>query len=348
MNKKIIITTLAVILITIAIGFTVSQSKNNNGEIYLYGEMHAITPILDKEAELWKQYYHEQGMRHLFIEDSYAGAELLNVWMQSDNDKILDKLWDGYGNSLAKLPQCKEFVKKIKQECPKTIFHGTDIEFNYDTTGEWFLEYLREQGQENSEKYKLTQQNIEQGKYYRNHPDDVYRENSMAENFQKAFEKLGNESIMGIYGGAHTGIGDKNYETGTVPNMASQINAKYKGRVYTEDLSKNYDWDTPWTEEYIHINEKQYKADYFGEHLTDVEGEMYNTFEIWQLKEGAEDFESMPLGEEKNIYPWTVYYGKIWVIDYNVNGEFTERKLYRSDSQQMSDGTIAVREILIE
>ena len=45
------------------------------GEIYLYGETHGVEAILDKELELWNEYYyHNNGFRHLFIEFGYCSA----------------------------------------------------------------------------------------------------------------------------------------------------------------------------------------------------------------------------------------------------------------------------------
>lgn len=61
-----------------------------SGQIYLYGESHGVEEILNKEVELWCDYYHNENMRHLFIEMPYYTAEFLNIWMQSDSNDILD------------------------------------------------------------------------------------------------------------------------------------------------------------------------------------------------------------------------------------------------------------------
>ena len=34
------------------------KSKSTSGEIFLYGEMHSVENILEKELELWSSYYH--------------------------------------------------------------------------------------------------------------------------------------------------------------------------------------------------------------------------------------------------------------------------------------------------
>lgn len=69
---------------------TDGRVEKNAGKIYLYGERHGIESILDAEFDLWYDYYHNDGMRHLFIESSYYAGELLNLWMKSEDDQILD------------------------------------------------------------------------------------------------------------------------------------------------------------------------------------------------------------------------------------------------------------------
>ena len=77
--------------------------------IYLYGEGHGIKRIMDKEFEIWHEYYHTKNMRHLFVEHGYFTAEFLNVWMQSDNDDILDSVYDDWVGTMAHVPAFKEF-----------------------------------------------------------------------------------------------------------------------------------------------------------------------------------------------------------------------------------------------
>ncbi|WP_342410031.1 hypothetical protein [Paenibacillus sp. FSL R10-2778] len=98
-----------------------------SGSIYLYGEVHGQAKIIDKKYELWSELYHNEGMRHLFVELPYFTAEYLNLWMQSDNDDILEEIYDDWERTRSHNPDVKEFYKKIKSECPETIFHGTDI-----------------------------------------------------------------------------------------------------------------------------------------------------------------------------------------------------------------------------
>lgn len=83
---------LLLLIITVMMGFTAYRSPNPSGKIYLYGEAHSVPDILDKEFQLWTKYYHEDGMRYLFIEVPFYDSEFLNLWMQSDSDELLDKM----------------------------------------------------------------------------------------------------------------------------------------------------------------------------------------------------------------------------------------------------------------
>lgn len=76
---------------------------------------------MEQELELWNIYYQDYGIRDLFIEWSYAQAEFLNLWMQSDSDEILEQLYQDFEGTLAHSRQVIDFYKQIKQECPETI-----------------------------------------------------------------------------------------------------------------------------------------------------------------------------------------------------------------------------------
>ncbi len=235
---------LSIILVTLpACSSLPSQSENGglpsqtSGRIYLYGEKHGITKILDKEFELWHTYYHEQNMRHLFVELSYYTAEFLNLWMQSDNDDILEEIYMDWKGTMSYNQDVKEFYRKVKDECPETIFHGTDVGHQLDSTGERFLRYLKDNNLQESEQYSLASEAIEQGKYYYEHSDNKYREDKMAENFRREYDRLNGESIMGIYGAAHTKLNASAYGTMLHPCMAKQLKKTYGKAIYSEDLT---------------------------------------------------------------------------------------------------------------
>lgn len=303
------------------------------GQIYLYGEHHGVEKILEKELELWHEYYHKNQMRHLFVEFPYYTAELLNLWMQSDSDDILDELFEDWKGTATSKTSVKGFYKKIKDECPETIFHGTDVGHQYNTTGPRFLRYLEENNLEGTEKYILAEKVIEQGKYFYKHRDHVYRENKMVENFIREFDKIKDENIMGIYGAAHTDFDTMEYMTQSIPCMANQLKEHYGENIYSEDLSLFVKDIEPIRVDTITVNKKDYEASYFGnQDLAGFKGYAYR--EYWRLENSYEDFkEKKKTGDvlPYNNYLMQIETGQVFVIDYIKTDNSIERKYYRSD-----------------
>ena len=104
------------------------------GQIYLYGEIHGIAAIEEYEAERWKECY-ERGMRHLFVELSHYTAQWLNLWMDAEDDEILEQLHQDWESTLSSGAETLDFYRTIKEQCPETVFHGTDVGHQYDSTG---------------------------------------------------------------------------------------------------------------------------------------------------------------------------------------------------------------------
>ncbi|WP_265445224.1 hypothetical protein [Acetivibrio straminisolvens] len=235
-NKHVLSLVMFFILLIALNACSSSSAPDSEKKIFLYGERHGVEKILQKELELWCEYYSNKNMRHLFVELPYYTAEFLNIWMKSDSDEILDELYNDWMGTASHNPYTKEFYKNIKSKCPETIFHGTDVGHQFHTTGERFLKYLEDNNLKDTEQYRLTQESIEQGKYFYENSDDVYRENKMAENFIREYDALNGENIMGIYGSAHTGLDDMDF-TNSVPCMANQLEDVYKDIIYSENLS---------------------------------------------------------------------------------------------------------------
>lgn len=307
-------------------------------EIYLYGEQHANKTILDKEVEIWSDYYNNQNMRHLFVEQAYYTAEFLNLWMKQDNDDILNAIYEDWRGSAAYNPDVKAFFVEIKTKCPETVFHGTDVGHQYGTTGKRFLTYLEENvpDYENSEQYKRTLQAIEQGKYYYDHDDSAYRENKMTENFIAAYDAADSEKIMGIYGAAHTN--QEGFINGTIPNMANQLAAYYKGTpaIFSADLTLMAKDKEPEREDVIALGGKEYKASYFGkEDLTGIQN--FTSREFWRLEDAYADFkDSTKISDVLRYgnYPMQIEIGQIFVIDYTTTDGTVTRTYYRSDGEK--------------
>lgn len=315
-----------------AAGDNTAPPSQAAGQIYLYGEQHGVEKIYAMEAALWAEHYQTENMRHLFIELSYYTAEYLNLWMKSDNDDILEQLYsDWFGTALYN-PYIKDFFSRIKSECPETIFHGTDVGHQYNSTGERFLKQLESSGMEGSEPYILTQEAIEQGKTFYGQEDNGYRENKMAENFIREYDKISGEKVMGIYGSAHTGLDAMDF-TGSVPCMANQLKARYGDAVLSEDLSWIAKDIEPLRTDTIKVGEKDYEASYFGKQ--DLTGfKDYACREFWRLENAYDDFKDNPKNGNVlpyNNYPMLIETGQVFVIDHTKTDGSVARSYYRAD-----------------
>lgn len=247
MNRIKTILALTIIMI-VFIGISVfvdfntpkSYKPDNNATIELYGESHGMKEFYDVEFAAWKEYYEQEGMRDLFVELPYYTAEFLNVWMQEENDDIIKQIFDDINGTASHTTDYIDFFKRIKEECPETIFYGTDVGHQYETTGQRYLSYLEENNQKNSEQYELALENIEQGEewYQRQNPVDWdWREEKMIANFIRAYDSIGNKKIMGIYGGAHIEINDTSIMAGALKeHYGDVVSSTY---VYTELLSQS-------------------------------------------------------------------------------------------------------------
>lgn len=310
-----------------------AMPQDSTAQIYLYGEQHGEKAIMDKEFELWKTHYDSQNMRHLFVELPYYSAEFLNLWMQADTDAILLETHADTEGTASHVPETLEFYRQIKRECPETVFHGTDVGHQYETTGARFIEYLEQNGMKDTEQYALAQEVIEQGREFYQDDDFAYREDIMAQNFIRAFDALDGESVMGIYGGAHTGLDVMDYNTGTVPNMATQLAARYGDAVHTEDLYWVLKDIAPIREDEITVDGKTYTASYFGkEDMTGFGDFTYREF--WRLEDAYDDFKDYPTNEDVlpyDNYPMLIEVGEVFVVDIGFMDGSMWRLYYRSD-----------------
>lgn len=318
------------------------------GNIFLYGEAHYIKQILDKEAELWENYYHENGMRHLFIEFPYYSAELLNEWMEADDDEFLDLLYEERNPEEAKV--MKKFWHRIKTNCPETIFHGTDVGHYYDSIGARYLEHLETEGLKDSEKYKLAQENIVQGQNYYAQRNDVYRENMMVKNFIEAYDKLKGIDVMGIYGSAHTYFNAMDFSTGSIPCMANQLKEHYGDNINSEDLNVTCRGKEPLFVERMQVGGKEYEASYFGREDMSAAFPELRYREFWRLENAYEDFKDCE--KTKQVLPYSnflmdVEEYQVFIIDYMKADGSTFTQYYRTDGDEWN-GQLVAREFIIE
>lgn len=239
-----------------AMVISISACQNHSGKItkteaiYLYGEEHGREADTDKEFSLWKDYYDKEGMRNLFLEVPNFVAGYLNLWMADDDDQILEILRDQYkyaqGN---KLKYYGTLLRRIKKECPETVFYGTDLSLSFNSLGKNYLKYLEKHKDE--EEITRINEVIDQGekmdsyikKYQKNQAERMltksfdYREQMLVENFIYEFDKLEDKRIMGIYGAYHVTDPQK-IQMGEAKIMAEQLKDYYSDIVSTNILSQ--------------------------------------------------------------------------------------------------------------
>lgn len=309
---------------------TTAPTENDAPEmIYLYGELHSRPYIVELELQLWQNYYHEYGMRHLFLEDCYFTAQILNLWMQAEDDTLLDLIFAAIKGTHGGSEVKRNFYKSIKETCPETVFHGTDVGHQYDSLGTWYLSYLQEHGLTDSQEYQLTEEAIAQGRafYHEAKDADVYRENMMAENFIREFDSLTGESVMGIYGNAHTGLYALN-KTKECDCMGKQLKARYGETITSEDLYERALLEAkPKHTETIVVNDKSYTAAYYG--LTEVNASSpeYHSMEFWHLFGAYEDFYNYGTNTGNTMaqynFPMLLQTGEAYLIRFNhADGNF--------------------------
>ncbi len=182
----------------------------DNTMIMLYGERHGEKVYYDAEFELWNGFY-DEGCRNLFVELPYYSAEFLNIWMKESSDSTFDKWFEEIAGTASSNEYYRSFFHSIKEQCPETVFFGTDVGHQADTTGARYLAYLEENGLAGSENYRLAQECILQGKEYKadeNAHDgiSVVREAYMVSNFINAYTRCGGGKVMGIYGSYHISL----------------------------------------------------------------------------------------------------------------------------------------------
>ena len=305
-------------------------------QIYLYGESHSQQYILDQELELWADYY-AKGMRDLFVEFPYSDAQFLNLWMQADDDELLDLQFKDWGGTEGGTEVEKNFLKQIKERYPETVFHGTDVGHTWESTGPRYLAYLEANGQKDSEEYRRAQENMEQGKrYYEIEATDEassvrYREDRMVENFRRSYQELEavrRTDIMGIYGSTH--VVESEYRNSDF-RMAKQLSENYGEHLHTKDLTQE-----PERIDTLEVNGKTYTASYFGEQdISMVKG--YKTRKFWRLEDAYEDFKDLPTPREilpADNYPVKIQAGQVFAVEYLMSDGSTEWKYY------ISDGTV--------
>lgn len=175
---------------------------------------------------------------------------------------------------------------------------------------------------------------IEQGRYYYEHEDEIYRENTMAENFIREYDKLSGGDIMGIYGGAHTDLEGTDYMTNTVPCIANQLEKRYGSALITEDLCLLVKDAEPVRIDKIKIAGKEYEATYFGKQEVPYISQDYKYIEFWWVKDAYNDFRDNRITGgygEQNAYPMIIEGGQVYILDITKTDGSVVRQYHRTD-----------------
>ena len=194
---------------------------NDTTQIMLYGEAHGFREYYDIEFECWQELY-GKGCRDLFVELPYYSAEFLNIWMYEDNDELIDQFFEEIQGTQSAVDEYNDFFHEIKSECPGTVFHGTDVGHQNDTTGKRYLRYLEENGLTDSEEYAKALECMRQGDEFHANDDthtgmSPIRESYMVSNFIRDYT---GGTVMGIYGSYHTDLNNPDL-------MAGQLRSHY-------------------------------------------------------------------------------------------------------------------------
>ena len=339
---------LLILILATACADNQTEKQPGTGQIYLYGEIHGNENVYNAELSRWQQCYTEQNMRHLFVELPYYTAEFLNIWLQTDNDDILNELYEDWQGTAIYNSSVRDFYRQIKQNYPETVFHGTDLGHQRNSTGQRFLDYLQAQGLENSEAWQLTQDCIEQGRqFYDNNGDMSYREDMMTANFIREFDRLENADIMGIYGAAHTWLGEADANN----CMAGRLQQRYGEAVHTEDLSHLALAEIePLRMDMLTVAGQEFQAAYCGEQdLTDLLPE-YRCRRFWRLENAYASFQNYPTDGDilpYNNYPMLVEPGNVYLVEYETTAGETIQRCYRADGNTWQ-GLPATEGIVIE
>jgi len=326
----------------------------STGRIFLYGEMHGCPIHMERQLDIWGDYYHNYDMRHLFIEAAYFTAQFLNMWMQADDDTILYEVFNDWRGSAAHSQYNLDFYKTIKIDFPETIFHGTDVGHQSTTTGARFLNYLRLNGMEDTDTYHRTNENIAQYWSFRRAGwSHAIRSYYKPLNFIREFDMLVDQDVMAIHGGAHVLFGDFGDYT-DVPTMATVLHERYGDALQTfemwleilemhEEIRVAGLLQEPLRIDTITVAGIDFEASCFGIDDTvfrNAGGRRIVGREFWRLENAYEHFKDKPLNNDVlpfNNYPMHIEVGQVFIMDIHFDDGTVERNFFRSSGLYWHD-----------
>lgn len=263
--------------------FFISCGKKER-KITLYGEIHAEKEIYDREIEIIDEFY-KNGGRTLFLEAGYCQGEILNSWMESDNDEGLDLIFKIYEGTTLSSEVYYDYYKTIKEKFPEIRFIGTDIEHVYGNKDkiEMFEDYFFKNiypDLDDDEK-ALADKSIAQGKECYAHRTNYNilsaRELMMGPNMIDAIKRT-DENIIGFYGKAHL------FGKFREKIMVDQVREEFPW-IKTVDLTMDFEPPVIETKE-IEIAGDKYEADLLmkGNYGRNNEHGETRSLEIYRVK----------------------------------------------------------------
>jgi len=295
------------------------------GQIFLFGERHGCADTMDKQLEIWGNFYHQYGMRHLFLEMPYFGAQWLNLWMHSDDDVILYEMFDDIAGTLSHVPHTLIFFRTIKQEFPGTIFHGTDVGHQSDTQGQRFLQYLYDNDMQDTESYTITRMKMAQferfmeevathGEWHAHAVRAYYK----PQNFIREFDQLAHQNVMAIHGMLHVELTQHFKQIPNVPSMAYILRERYGDALHTFNMDVLLQIQEPLRIEEVVLGGMAFEGSYFGAGREVIRDEVARFF--WRVEDAPEVIRSSPpagIAVPFDHFPMTVEVGQVFIIDFH-------------------------------
>jgi len=321
----------------------------STGRIFLFGEQHASGSTKERQLEIWSEFYHNYGMRHLFIETPYFSAQLLNMWMQIDgDDTILYKWFENLHGTMSDNPYTMAFYRYIKENLPETVFHGTDVGHQSDTTGQLFLQHLIDNNLQDTESYRLTHENIAQFRHFieQNRSHAVRTSHYKPRNFIREFDRLGNQDIMAIHGRGHVHIGNFGSYS-DAPTMATILRERYGDALQIFDMLNYALLQEPYHVETMIVGGVEFEASFFGKcdaRFSNIIGR-----EFWRLENAYEHLRYnrlMGATFRFDNFPMPVETGQVFVIDFHRDNGTIDRWFYRSSEGVYWNGRPAAQRFM--
>lgn len=333
----------------------------DKGQIFIYGETHGDQGILEEEFDIRHNYYKSYGFRHLLIEFSVVTAEKLNAYLRSDTDEIWNTMFMNFIESKASCATIHfyYFIKKIKENCPETIFHGIDVAEGHGNDINNIVNYLNsliKKGELNKDLFEKAKNNFIDAIFYNENrgtkDGESYREEKMAENVLNEFNSLKNYNVMGIFGSAHTDKNGSNFFFKNSPNMGNMLDKNIGYNLYSESLDSFANGDRTKPDKDFIENELGYKDPssidlnsyeyiYLGKKDMTNFSDLYKERTFYLVENAYEDFKNIPLTGEVlpfDNYPVEIELNNVYAIDYLTYDNEIVRKYYRSDPNQYYEG----------